>query len=147
MPDSNYPTAEVVVAAMWKHDSASQGAGLAIREIGPGRAVVDMTVRADHVNGLGVCHGGYIFLLADSAMAFASNSQNQVALAAAASIDFVRPAQMGDKLVATALEELTGPRIGLTSVAVRRADGELIAMFHGRTSRNGALVIEPVVEG
>jgi acyl-CoA thioesterase len=136
-----YPSPQVVAAAMWAEDRASQNAGLVIGDIGAGYAVLTMFVREGHLNGLGVCHGGYIFLLADSAMAFASNSHNHMALAAAASIDFVRPARLGDELIATAREELVGPRVGLTSVDVRCRDGSLIASFHGRTSRNGAQVV------
>ncbi len=140
-PDTT-PTPGRIAAAMWANDRASQTAGLSIREVRDGSAIVTMTVGPEHLNGLGVCHGGFIFLLADSAMAFASNSHNQVALAAAASIDFVQPARLGDELIATATEEMAGPRIGLSSVHVRTAEGLLIASFHGRTSRNGALVID-----
>jgi acyl-CoA thioesterase len=142
MADSVNPNPSDVAQRMWSQDNASQSNGLSIVEVGAGRAVLQMTVVADQVNGLGICHGGLLFLLADSAMAFASNSQNQVAVAVSASVDFVRPARLGDHLTATAIEEFVGPRIGLTSVAVRNELGELVASFHGRTTRTGGLIIE-----
>ncbi len=129
---------------MWSEDRASQAAGMHLEEVTLGRAVISLIVGSSHVNGLGVCHGGYLFMLADSAMAFASNSANQVALAAAAQIDFLRAARLGDTLVATAVTRSEGKRTGITDVEVRRKDpagDELIALMRGRTTRTGAQVL------
>lgn len=120
---------------MWHGDEASRAAGMSLDEVEPGRSVLSMTVRADMVNGLDVCHGGYVFMLADSAMAFASNSTGAPALAAAAQIDFTAPARLGDRLEARASTRWTGGRTGLHDVEVTNQAGLVIARFHGRTTR------------
>lgn len=102
-----------------------------------------MNVRADMCNGHGTCHGGMIFTLADSAMAFASNSHDVNALATAASIDFLRPAHDGDSIRATATERHLSGRSGIYDVAVTRDDGAVIAVFRGRTLRVGGSVTAP----
>ena len=78
---------------MWADDSASRALGMELVEVDPGRAGMTMLVRDDMVNGLGVCHGGIILALADSAMAFASNSRNVQAFASTATISWLRPAR------------------------------------------------------
>lgn len=120
---------------MWKGDEASRSAGMSLDEAELGRSVMSMTVRKDMVNGLDVCHGGFVFLLADSAMAFATNTAGSPALAAAAQIDFVAPARLGDRLEARATTQWSGGRTALHDVEVRNQSGELIARFHGRTTR------------
>ena len=85
------------------------------------------------INGLGVCHGGLIFTLADSAMAHASNSHGLPAVAVAASIDLVRPARAGAVLSAEAVERYRHGRTALYDVVVTDDDGEVVARFHGRT--------------
>lgn len=122
-------------AKMWEGDEASRSAGMSLDAVEPGRAVLSMTVRADMVNGLGVCHGGYVFLLADSAMAFASNTGGAPTVAAAAQIDFIAPAYLGERLVAHATTQWAGGRAALHSVEVKNQSGRLVALFHGRTSR------------
>lgn len=133
-PKSNVP-AEVVAQQMFDADRASQGVGITIDEVRHDYARLSMTVREDMVNGLGVCHGGYVFLLADSAMAFASNARNQVTLAAAATIDFLTPALLGDVLTAEAHDAIIGSRTGLADVVVTANDGRRVAVFRGRTAR------------
>jgi acyl-CoA thioesterase len=126
---------------MWADDHASRSCGMAIAAVGVGSAVLTMTVRDDMVNGLGLCHGGMIFMLADSAMAFASNAANVVSVAAGASIEFLAPARLGDLLTATATERTRGARTCLHDVEVRSADGTLVAVFHGRTASLGRPVV------
>jgi acyl-CoA thioesterase len=133
--------AAAVVAELYRRDEASQAFGIELLDAGPGRAVVAMTVRADMCNGYDVCHGGMTFTLADTAMAFASGSHNQTALAAAASIDFLRPVPRGAVLRATAEERWLKGRTGLYDVRVELDDGSLVAMFHGRTVRAGGAVV------
>jgi len=94
-------------AAMWRQDAASQGLGMRLVEVAPGRAVVAMTVRPEMTNGHGICHGGLIFTLADSAFAFACNSHNRRTVAQGCDIVFVAPAESGQELTATVSEQLT----------------------------------------
>jgi len=91
--------------SMWARDSASQAAGLQLVDVTPGRAVVSMTVEARHTNGHGICHGGYIFMLADTAFAFACNSHNEAAVAQQNAITYTAPASLDDRLTAVATEQ------------------------------------------
>lgn len=120
-------------AAMWADDRASPGLGMSLDAVGPGSATISMTVGASMVNGLDICHGGLIFTLADSAMAFASNSHNQRSVAQTAEIVFLAPARLGTRLVATATERHRAGRTGIYDVAVKVASGETIAEFRGMT--------------
>ncbi|WP_374228785.1 hydroxyphenylacetyl-CoA thioesterase PaaI [Pseudonocardia sp. ICBG162] len=134
----NPPAAPDQVAArtaaiMRDGDRASRAAGVDVVEVAPGRATATMTVRPDQVNGHGVCHGGYLFLLADTAMAYACNSYGVSALASGADIAFLRPAREGDVLTAEAVERAASGRSGLYDVTVRTADGTVVAEFRGRT--------------
>jgi acyl-CoA thioesterase len=104
--------------AMWQEDSASQGLGMEIVRVGPGEAVLAMTVRPDMVNGHAIAHGGFIFLLADSAFAFACNSRNERTVAAQCNIAFIRPGRLGDRLIATAREISKTGRSGIYDVRV-----------------------------
>jgi acyl-CoA thioesterase len=94
-----------------------------------------MVVRPDMSNGHDICHGGFIFALADSAFAFACNSHGPATVAAAVSIDFLVPAKVGDLLTAVATERWLGGRSGLYDLSVTRADGTLIAHARGRSHR------------
>jgi acyl-CoA thioesterase len=119
---------------MWESDHAAQAAGAEIVEPGPGRAVVRLTVRADMVNGHGIAHGGYLFLLADTAFAYACNGYGPVVVARSAQIEFLAPAREGDVLEAEAAERSRTGRNGVYDVAVRRpADGALLAEFRGHS--------------
>ncbi len=135
--------AAAVVAELYRRDVSTQTFGIELVDAGPGRAVVSMVVRPDMCNGYDVCHGGMTFTLADTAMAFASGSHNQTALAAAASIDFLSPVPRGSVLRATAEERWLKGRTGLYDVRVELDDGTLVAVFHGRTVRAGGAVVVP----
>ena len=117
--------------AMWSSDSASQALGMALGEVGEGRAVLSLTVQPRHCNGHGSCHGGIIFALADSAFAFACNSRNQRAVAQHAAITFIAPAKEGDVRTATAREVSVSGRNGLYDIAVTNQNHEQIAEFRG----------------
>lgn len=119
--------------AMWADDSASQGLGFSIDEVTAGRAVLSMTVRGDMVNGHRICHGGFIFTLADSAFAFACNSYNQNTVAQHCAITFIAPAFEGDRLSATAEEVTRYGRSGIYDIKVTREDGTIIAEFRGQS--------------
>ncbi|MCO1656883.1 hydroxyphenylacetyl-CoA thioesterase PaaI [Pseudonocardia humida] len=117
---------------MERADRAAEGAGVRLLDVGPGRARVAMTVRDRHVNGHGICHGGYLFLLADAALAYASNSHGVSAVAAGADIAFLRPVPHGAELVAEAVERALVGRSGLYDVTVRMGEAP-VAEFRGRT--------------
>lgn len=130
-------------ARMWSNDRASAALGMEILEAEPGRAVATMTIRSDMLNGLDVCHGGLIFTFADSAMAFASNAHNDIAFAVTADMTWLRPAVEGDRLTATALEQVTAGRTGVYDVTVTNQDGEVVGLFRGRVRHTG----KPLAEG
>ena len=117
---------------MWADDPASAAMGMRLEELGPGWAVVSMTVRADMVNGHGMCHGGLVAALADSAFALACNSRGARTVAVGFDVTFLAPAHEGDVLVATASERALRGRSGLYDVTVCR-DDETIAEFRGRS--------------
>jgi len=118
---------------MFENDEATRSFGIRITENGPGTATATMTVAASMLNGFGVCHGGYLFALADTAFAYACNSYNRLTLAAGGSIDFLRPAEGGDVLTAVAEERSRGGRSGTYDVCIRNQHGDMIALFRGRS--------------
>lgn len=122
---------------MYDDDLASQGLGISIEVTAPGCAEAEFEVRTNMVNGHDICHGGYIFTLADSAFAFACNTYDDVTVAAAASIEFLHPAKLGDRLRAVAAEQHRGRRNGIYDVVVTRQDGTTVAMFRGRSHSTG----------
>ena len=123
--------AEKAAAAMWASDQASPWMGMSIAEIDEGTATLTLTVAPHHTNGHGICHGGVIFSLADSAFAFACNSRNQATVAQHNSITYIAPGKLGDRLSATAREVSLNGRNGIYDVQVTNSDGEVIAQFRG----------------
>ena len=123
------------VRDMLGQDAASAGLGIELTGAGAGWARVRMTVRPDMVQGHGTCHGGLVATLADTAFAAACNSRGKgPSVAASADVTWVRPAFEGDVLVAEAEERVRSGRTGVTDVTVRReADGEVVALFRGRS--------------
>lgn len=117
--------------AMWARDDASKWLGASLDAVGPGTATMSMTVEKHHTNGHDICHGGFIFTLADSAFAFACNSYNQVVVAQHNTISFIAPGAVGDRLTAKAREISRNGRSGLYDVSVTNQDGKLIAEFRG----------------
>jgi acyl-CoA thioesterase len=125
-------TAATTAAAMERADEAGRQAGVRLLDVGPGRSRVGLTVEARHVNGHGICHGGYLFLLADAALAYACNSHGVSAVAAGADIAFLRPVPQGAELVAEAVERARTGRSGLYDVTVRHGE-QVVAEIRGRT--------------
>jgi acyl-CoA thioesterase len=117
-------------------DEAARSLGITLSEFGDGRAIAGMRVTGPMVNGHGIAHGGYLFLLADTAFAYACNSRGPVTVAAGAEISFVAAARLGDLLVATAEERTLFGRNGIYDVTVRRED-TVIAEFRGRSRSIG----------
>jgi acyl-CoA thioesterase len=123
------------------HDLTCHALGIRLGAVRPGRASVRMRVTDAMVNGHGIAHGGYLFLLADAAFAFASNTHGPVALAQEAQISFLRPATAGDELLAEAVERTRHGRVGIYDVTVRRtghtrarAEMEIVAEFRGQST-------------
>ncbi len=125
--------AKKCAATMVEADAASRRLGISVEVTCAGQAEARVEVTADMINGFDVCHGGYIFTLADTAFAFACNAYDELTYAAGASIDFLRPARVGDMLVAVATERHRGGRSGVYEVTVRNQNGEEVAVFTGRS--------------
>lgn len=134
--------AERTAAALFARDRASQALGMRLAGIQPGGARVLMRVRPDMVNGHGVCHGGLVFALADSAFAFACNTGNESTVAAAASIDFLLAVHAGDELTAEARELWRTRRNGIYEITVTNQRGERVALFRGRSYRVEGTVVK-----
>jgi len=120
---------------MWPDDHAARGLGIEIVAVAPGAATLRMQVRQDMVNGHGNCHGGFIFAVADSAFAYASNSFNHRAVAAGVDINFLAPAHLGDTLTAVGHARHQGGRSGVYDIEVTNQAGKLVAVFRGRAAR------------
>ncbi len=119
--------------AMYEKDAASRRLGISVEVTCAGQAEARVDVTADMINGFDVCHGGYIFTLADTAFAFACNAYDELTYAGGASIDFLRPVRVGDMLVAVATERHRGGRSGVYDVTVSNQNGEEVAVFTGRS--------------
>jgi acyl-CoA thioesterase len=146
MPDPDMSDPELLAwrcaEAMLAEDEASRAAGVTIDDVGPGRATVCMRVGETMINGHSLCHGGYVFLLADTAFALACNSGGEVTVAQACDVVFVAPARLDDVLIADAVERLRYGRNGICDVTVRRAGGEVIAEFRGRSRGLGRPLLD-----
>jgi acyl-CoA thioesterase len=127
--------AELAGKTMYERDPASQALGMLLDEIRPGYARMSMPVRRDMINGHGTCHGGYVFMLADSAFAFACNSHNFNTVGAGCSIDYVAPAREGDLLTAEAVEQALLGKTGIYDITVTNQHGQKIALFRGKSHR------------
>ena len=125
--------AEACAAAMWAEDRASQGLGMTLERVGPGEAVLSMEVRADMTNGYGMCHGGFVFALADSAFAFACNAYDQRTVAQHCAVTYIRPGRLGQRLTAHAQERSRTGRSGIYDVTVRDEAGAVLAEFRGHS--------------
>jgi acyl-CoA thioesterase len=129
---------------MFAADRASRGLGMRILALGAGTARIDMRVRDDMLNGLDICHGGFITTLADSAFAFACNSRNQLTVAAGLTVDFLAPAHGGDLLTADAVEVSRAGRTGVYDIVVSNQHGERIALVRGRSASLSGRTVIPV---
>ena len=123
--------------AMYAADTASRHLGISISDVGPGFAVATMTVTDVMVNGHGICHGGYVFTLADTAFAFACNTYDERTVAAGGEITYLEPVRAGTDLAATATERARRGRSGLYDVTVRTASGITVAEFRGHSRSLG----------
>ena len=124
--------AERVGRAMMARDASSHFLGVSLEEVRPGYARMAMTVTADMLNGLGLCHGGFTFKLADDAFAYACNSYNRNAVGVTCTVTYPASAHLGDRLVAEAVEVLRKGRTGLYDVTVANQKGEVVLLFRGQ---------------
>jgi len=129
--------ARQVVERMMSTDAFSQWLGVRILDVGAGRATVQMTVRPEMVNGFGSAHGGIVFSLGDSALAFSTNSTGEIAVALDCSVSYPAAVKPGDVLTATAVQETTTRRIGFASVTVRNQLDAIVGHFRGTVYRTG----------
>jgi acyl-CoA thioesterase len=134
--------AELAGKMMYERDPASQALGMALDAIRPGYARMSMAIREAMLNGHGSCHGGYIFMLADSAFAFACNSHNFNTVGAGCTIDYLSPGRAGDVLTAEAVEQALSGKTGVYDVVVSNQEGRKVALFRGKSHRVSGTVVE-----
>lgn len=125
--------AKACADAMWTEDAASRGLGMEMISVGPGRAELSMTVTDRMVNGHKICHGGFIFTLADSTFAFACNTYNQRTVAQHCAVTYLTAGKLGDRLTARGVEVSRRGRSGIYDITVTRQDGTVIAEFRGHS--------------
>ncbi len=136
--------AQRVGQSMFAADRASRETmGMELVACEPGRAVMRMAVGELHLNGHQICHGGFIFTLADSTFAFACNSRNQVTVAAGAQIEFLKPGKLGDVLTCVGQEQVLQGRHGVYDMQVSNQNGDVVAMFRGKSAQIAGAVIQP----
>ena len=127
--------AERVVAAMMAKDAFSRWLGITVLEVRPRYAAVRMTVRDEMVNGFGVSHGGIAYSVADSALAFASNTHGRVTVSIENAITYPAPVRAGDVITAVAEEESASNRLAYFRVTVRKHDDTIVGLFRGTVYR------------
>ena len=128
--------------SMYAADAASRETmGIELLACEPGRATMRMVVKPLHLNGHQICHGGFIFTLADSTFAFACNSRNHNTVANGCSIEFLRPAHEGDVLTAEGVEQNLAGRHGIYDIRVNNQKGQAVALFRGKSTQIAGTVI------
>ena len=143
MSDQSSMLARRVAALMYGSDNCSRWLGISLEEVRAGYARMRMPVRPEFLNGLGICHGGLMFTLADSTFAFAANSHNIPAVAAGCAIEFLRPVVRGDILMAECNEQTMTGRQGIYDIEVTNAAGEVVALFRGKSAQLKGHIVEP----
>ncbi len=134
--------AEKLVAGMVSRDGFSAWLGIEIVEVRPGACTVRLKVRRDMLNGFGMCHGGIPYSIADSALAFASNTHGTVTVSIENTISYPAPVSEGDILTAVAAEESAGNRIAFYRVTVTNQADVTVGLFRGTVYRTKK-ILEP----
>ena len=127
--------ARAVVTKMLALDAFTRRLGIEVLDVGVGRSVCRMTIRDDMVNGFGTSHGGALFTLADSALAFAVNSDGMVTVAIDCTISYPAVVRIGDILTATAAQDAASRRLGFCAVTVRNQNDVVVGHFRGTVYR------------
>lgn len=141
-PADAVAVAQRVGAAMFASDRASRAfMQMELLWCRPGRAAMRMTVRDEHLNGHAICHGGFIFTLADSTFAFACNSHGKNTVAAGCSIEFLRPARLGDVLACEGVEQHLRGRHGIYDMTVTNQHGDVVALFRGKSTQIAGTIL------
>ena len=130
-----------IADAMYSRDRAARELGISVEETRFGYARCAFTVTEEMLNGHDVCHGGFVFALADTAFAYACNSRNDVNLALQAAISFAAPGRAGDRLTAVAEERVRTKRTGTYDITVFGPSGATMALFRGTSYQVNATVI------
>ena len=133
--------AEKVVDKIFADDLFSQWLGIEILEIRDGYSKIQMTVRSEMMNGLGIVHGGICFSLADSCFAFACNNRNNLSVALDTAINFLKPVHVGDVLIAEAKEMHNGRSTGLYHITITNQKDHVVAFFKGTCFRTNKKLI------
>ena len=133
--------AEKVASKILELDETCRSMGICLEHVNEGTATLSLKIKQQHINGHGICHGGIIFTLSDSAFAFACNSRNVTSVAQHANVTFIIPAKLGDRLFATAKEISLIKRNGIYDVTVTNQNADVIAEFRGysRTIKGSVL--------
>ncbi len=134
--------AERAVALMRAHDAFSQWLGIEVVSLAPRACAVRATIREDMLNGFGVCHGGVTFALADSALAFASNTHGHLTMSVENGISYVAPVRLHDVVTATAVEEAAGGPLACYRVTVRNQVDQTVALFRGTVYRTKRVLVD-----
>ena len=137
MENKNDILARDVVDHMMENDAFSQWLGIEVLEIRESYSRIRMTIRKEMVNGFGIVHGGVPFSFADSAFAFACNNRNNLSVALDTSINFIKAVQIGDVLIAEAVEVHNGRSTGLYNIQITNQNNDLVAQFKGLCFRTG----------
>ena len=124
-----------IVHKMFDNDAFSQWLGISVDEVSAGRSVLSMTIREEMTNGFGIAHGSITYALADSALAFASNSHGRQSVSIDTSINHIESLKAGDTIVATANENAVKNKFGFYTVEVRKED-RIVALFKGTVYRS-----------
>jgi acyl-CoA thioesterase len=142
MTSDSHELARRVGEAMFAADKASREfMRMELLSCEPGRAVMRMRVREEMLNGHRICHGGFIFTLADSTFAFACNSRNKATVASGCSIEFLKPAHADDVLTCEGVEQMLQGRHGIFDMKVTNQKGEIVAMFRGKSAHIPGTVV------
>jgi acyl-CoA thioesterase len=145
--NKNLTLAQTVAEEMLKQDKHAQSLGIQLKQISPGYSELTLFVKEDMVNGLGICHGGVTFALADTAFALACNSRNQRTLAFNCTITYSAPAHVGDMLTAVAQEQVLNGKTGIYDVVIMNQHLEKIVMFRGVSYRTRQQIVSGLNAG
>lgn len=133
----------IIREKMLANDALSQWLGIELISIEPGTCILKMIVRKEMLNGFEIAHGGITYSLADSALAFASNSHNMQCVSIETSISHTKSVQENDVLTAVAKELSLSNKIGVYEVTVTNQHHTIVALFKGTVFRTGKHWIEP----
>ena len=136
------PKPKEVVAHMMENDLFSQWLGIEVLAVEEGYSKIQMTVRKEMINGFGIVHGGIAFSLGDSCFAFACNNRNVLSVALDTSINFTKPVQVGDTLIAEAKELHNGKSTGLYHITITNQHEHIVALFKGTCFRTNRKLVE-----